>query len=39
MANRDNFEDDLDSDDMTEDGHYCCKYCPAKFSLQSDLER
>ena len=43
MANRyddTDTDDDPDSDDMSASlGHHCCSHCPAKFLLESELER
>ena len=44
MANRyddtTDTDDDPDSDDMSASlGHHCCPHCPAKFHLESELER
>ncbi len=44
MANRyddtTDTDDDPDSDDMSASlGHHCCPHCPAKFLLESELER
>ena len=43
MANRyddTDTDDDPASDDMSASlGHHCCSHCPAKFLLESELDR